>query len=236
VGQVARSIIQKLEGMVEREDWRRIEYKRKAITALLPYALRKERDGQPEMFDAFIRAVRASKDQYFMWYCIKQYASRIPRETSPRAIVLVSPHIHWRRLSAREELIQRWAAAASAVPYTEEVAQNVVNTLLQIASQEELVQHIPTDAWSWLSKHPSLPPICRGRDVGTHVHVVRAVWALKDIEALKSYFLLVWSEWSHFSSATLDEFCIPSIWPSPSSPNSSDRGSGHSSRPSCDTR
>jgi len=184
--------------MVEGNDWRPIEAKRKAITALLPYALQKERDGQPEMFDTFIHTVRASKDRDFTWYCIGQCASRIPHETSARAIVLVLPYIRWRRLTAREDLIQRWAAAASEVPCTEEVAQSVVDTLLQIASQEELIPHIPADAWSWLAKRPSLPPICRGRDVGTRGHVVRAVQALKDIETLKSYFLLVWSEWSHF--------------------------------------
>jgi len=186
--------------MVEGENWRPIEAKRKAITALLPYALRKERDGEPEMFDAFMRAVRASKDRDFTWRRIRQYASRIPHETSPRAIVLVFPHIRWRWLTTREDLIQRWAAAASAVPCTEEVAQSVVNTLLQIASQKELISHIPADAWLWLAKRPSLPPVCRGRDVGTRAHVVRAVRALKDIEALKSYFLLVWSEWNHFSA------------------------------------
>ena len=152
------------------------------------------------MFDTFTRAVRASKDRDFAWHCIRQYASRIPHETSPRAIVLVLPYIRWGRLTAREDLIRRWAAAASAVPCTEEVAQSVVDTLLQIASQEELIPHIPADAWLWLAKRPSLPPICRGRDVGTRGHVVRAVRALKDIEAIKSYFLLVWSEWSDFPS------------------------------------
>jgi len=233
--------------MVEGEDWRPIESKRKAITALLPYALRKERDGEPEMFDTFMRAVGASKDRDFMWYPITQYASGIPHETSPRAIVFVLPHIRWCCLTAREDLIQRWAAAAFSVSYTEEVAQSVVNTLLQIASQRELISHIPADAWSWLAKRPSLPPICRGRDVGTRAHVVRAVRALKDIEALKSYFVLVWSEWSHFSSIASEDKHIlrvaarhgprvSSVWPGPSLASSSDRRSGQSPRPSRDAR
>jgi len=187
--------------MVEGEDWHPLESKRKAITALLPYALQKERDGQNEMFDAFMRVIRASEDRDFMWRFVRQYITRMPRETSPRAIVLVLPHIRWDWPIAKEELIRQWAAAVVAVPYTEEIAQSVVNTLLQIASQEELISHIPADAWSWLAKRPLLPPICRGRDVGTRAHVVRAVRALKDIEALKSYFLLVWSEWNYLSSS-----------------------------------
>ena len=231
--------------MVEGKDWRPLEFKRKAITVLLPYALRKERDGQNEMFDAFIRAVRASKDRDFTWRCVRKYISRIPHETSPRGIVLVLPHIRWGWLTTRKDLIQRWAVAASEVPYTEEIAQSVVNTLLQIASQEELISHIPAGAWSWLAKRPFLPPICRGRDVGTDAHVVRAVRALKDIEVLKSYFLLVWSEWNHFSSNHLEDVTsaapIPLPYVSRSTPclslsNNPDGVSGHSSRPSRDTR
>jgi len=222
--------------MAEDEDWRSIGFKRKAITALLPYAVERERDGQPEMLGAFLQAARASKNWDFTWNTIRRYASRIPRETSPRAIVLVLPHIRWSWLTDREDLIQRWAVAASAVPCTEEVAQCVVNTLLQIASQRELLSHIPTDTWSWLTKRPSLPPICRGRDVGTRAHVVRAVRALKDIEVLKSYFLLIWSAWNHFSSNSSgstpshrppapSSFYIPGIRPNPSVSNSSDHES-----------
>jgi len=241
--------------MVEDKDWRPIKAKRKAITALLPYALQEERDGQPEMFDTFIQAVRASKDRDFTWHWIRQYASSIPHETSPRAILLILPCIRWGRLTAREDLIQRWAVAASEVRCTEEVAQSVVNTLLQIASQEELIPYIPADAWSWLAKRPSLPPICRGRDVGTRGHVVRAVRALKDIEALKSYFLLVWSEWNYFLSKTCEyetvitpaETYLPPIdmsCPPPEPvrppqmqfPSSSDRGSCHSPRYGHDIR
>ena len=53
-----------------------------------------------------------------------------------------------------------------------------------------------SNVWSWLTKCPPLPPICLGRTVGTCAHVIKAVRALKDIEVLKSYFFLVWSEWN----------------------------------------
>lgn len=193
------------------------------------------------MFDAFLQAARASKDRDFTWHHISQYTSGIPLESSPRAFVLVLPYISWSLVTDREILIQQWAAAAVEVPFTDEVALSVVDTLLQIASQSELLPHIPANAWSWLTKRPSLPPVCRGRDVGTRVHVVRAVRALKDIEVLKSYFLLVWSQWNHFSSRSSDDrpnhrlpppqpVFIPVGGPHRSRSNSSDRWSRHRPR------
>jgi hypothetical protein len=117
-------------------------------------------------------------------------------EASPRAIVLLLPYIRWDWPIDREDLIQRWATAASAITYTEGIAQSVVDTLLQIASEEELLPYIPVNVWSWLTKRPPLPSTCLGRNIGTCPHVLKAVRALKDIEVLKSYFLLVWSEWN----------------------------------------
>ena len=96
----------------------------------------------------------------------------------------------------------------SVAPHTEEVAQGVVDTLLQIALRPDLLQHVSPEAWSWLARRPSLPLICRERYHGTNYHVVEATRALKSIEVLKSYFLLVWSEWDSLFSAGLDEMCI----------------------------
>jgi len=142
-----------------------------------------------------------------MWRHVEQYAGRLIHEASPRAIALVLPHTprYWQ--IGTEESIQQWAAAASALTDSEEVAQDVVDTLLQIASHRELLSHIPTDTWSWLTKRPSLPPVCRGRSVGTRDHVVKAVRALDDIEVLKSYFILTWSEWDTLSDDGFDGIC-----------------------------
>jgi hypothetical protein len=182
--------------VVEGGDHNPLQSKRKAITTLLPYAIWQERDGRPELLDTFLRAVRASEEWAFTWHHIGEYGSALLHEATPHATVSLLPYISWDWLTNRENLIQRWAAAASAVPYTNEAAQNVVNTLLQIASKEELLPHIPVNVWLWLTKRPPLPPICSGRYLGTRAHVVKAVRALKDIEILKSYFLLVWSEWN----------------------------------------
>ena len=94
-----------------------------------------------------------------------------------------------------ETVVTGWVAAVSATLYTEEVGQSVVDALLQIVSIHSLRPHIPISIWTWLKKQPSLPPECFGQQKGIEGHVVCHVCALGDIEILKSYFLLVWSEW-----------------------------------------
>ena len=193
--------------MVEAEDYHSLQSKRKAISALLPYAVWRERDGQPEMLDVILHAARASRMFRFMWCHVDQFVSTLFSEASPRAIALVSPYIPWDRLTDRGDLVQWWAETAPAVPHTEEIARSVVDTLLHIASWDELVRHIPVNLWSWLTERPSLPPICLGRSVGTHRRVVEVVRALKDIEVLNSYLSVVWSEWDTLGSYGFGEMC-----------------------------
>ena len=188
-------LTQKLKIMADGEYCCSPQSKHKAMTALLPYAVWQEQNGQPEMLDMFLHIARASKERQFTWYHIGNIAIRLLSEASPHAVILTSPYLCWDLLKGRGDLVQLWAKAASAIPYTDEVGQSVVDVLLQIAAVDELVPHIPVDIWSWLTKQPTLPPVCLGRYVGTHACVVEAVWALKDVEILKSYFILVWSEW-----------------------------------------
>ena len=186
-------ITQKLKTMAESENHRPLQAKRKAISALLPYAVWRERDGRPDILDMILCAARASRMYMFTWAHVSQFAiTRLPKASS-RAIILASPQVSW--FSNRMNLIRSWAVAVSATPLTDEVAASVVDTLLQIASQDELGPYIPVKIWSWLTTMPSLPLVCRGRCFGTRACVVKAVRALKDIEILKSYLLLVWSEW-----------------------------------------
>jgi hypothetical protein len=151
------------------------------------------------MLYIFLDSVRSSREWEFTWHRLGKYASELLEEASPHAVVLVLPYIQWDLLKYREDWVRRWAWAVSAAPDNERAARSVVDTLLQIASKEELLPHIPVNVWSWLTRRPHLPAVCLGRNVGTCAHVVKAVRALGDIEILKSYFLLVWSEWNHFS-------------------------------------
>jgi len=179
--------------------------KNKALTTLFPYAIWRERDGQPEMLDAFLRAARASMMSGVVWDYVGNFTSTLLHEATPRAIVLVSPHIPWCWLTGGGDFVQLWVAATSAVQHAEEVAQGVVNTLLQIASEDELSPYITVNVWSWLTMRPSLPPVCSGRFRGSYPHVIKTVRELGDIEVLKSYLLLVWSEWDALRGGALNE-------------------------------
>ena len=205
--QVSSLIIEKLREMAEAEDPTELCTKFKAVITLLPYAILKERDGEPEMLDAFLRAARVPGVMGFVW----RYAEALTRTTlhnaTPRAIVLVSPLFPWYWLTVGDGSIQLWVAAATAVQYTEEVAQCVVDTLMQIASVEEVLRHITVDVWSWLTKRPSFPPNWSGHFYGSYPHIFKAIRELRDIEILKSYFLLVWSEWEALQNDAFDEMC-----------------------------
>ena len=196
VEQVATLVTEELKAMAEGGDHLPLLSKRKAISALLPYAVWEERSGQLEMLDMFLRAARASRKLYYMWHHIHQFSSTLLSKASPRAIVLTSPHIPWYLEPNGEDLVCQWAAAASAVPRTEETTQSVVDTLLQISPQAGLLSHITVDLWLWLTKRPSLPPVCQGRYLGTCTEIIRVARGLKNIEVLKSYLLLAWSEWA----------------------------------------
>jgi hypothetical protein len=196
-------IAQKLETMISDGAPGPIHSKHKAITALFPYAIWQEQDGQHRVLDVCLHAARASKKWNFLWYHIRELpVGRLLNGESPvstkQAFVLMSPHLPWyESMDGHEDWVQQWAAAASAVPYTDEIGQSVADTLLHIAYSTSLQPHIPIDMWSWLRKSPSLPLICAGRFLGCHPDVVRIVQGLGDIETLTAYLILVWSEWQY---------------------------------------
>ena len=97
------------------------------------------------MLDAFLHAARASVPVWFVWFRV---ARPLFYEATPRAMALVSPHISRFRFSPDGGLGQPWLAAASAVEYTEEVAQCMVDTLSGIASKEELLPLVTIGVWS----------------------------------------------------------------------------------------
>ena len=207
MGRVSSLIIAELRDIAEAEDPTKLRTKGKAVITLLPYAISRERDGEPEMLDAFLYAARALGVMRLM----ERYANALIRttlhEATPRAIVLVSPLFPWNWLAAGGGSIQLWVAAASAVQHTEEVAQCVVDTLMQIASVKEVSRHITIDVWSWLTKRPTFPPNWSGHFYGSRPHILKAVRELRDIEILTSYFVLVWSEWQPLQNDVFDEMC-----------------------------
>jgi hypothetical protein len=200
---VSSLITQKLEAMVEAGDPNLIISKRKAINTLFTYAIFLEQGGQQRMVDAILRTARTSNLEFqncgkFMWHHVVLYISRLFEKRSStslnRIIVLISPYAPWNGALNNRVAVARWAAASSAIPYTEEVGQSVVDALLQIAYIELLLPHIPDYMWGWLKRRPSLPPICHGLIVGLRAVTVGHIRRLGDIDILKSYFLLVWTD------------------------------------------
>ena len=191
-----------LETMIEATDPHAIARKRKAISTIIIFAISLERDGQQEMLDVAVRALRwAPRWEKVLWRKASQHTDKLFEESSPpsmnRVIALISPYQYWSSFGEGEKQADRWATAVLAVPYTEEVGRSVVDTTLQIASEDSLRPRIPIGVWALFKEQPSLPPTCPGRSSGTKPDVIRCVRGLGDFEILKSYFLLVWSEWEH---------------------------------------
>ena len=161
------------------------------------------------MIGAFLDVVRASR--------LRTLPIRTPitrpfdawsTDSLNRAITLESRQVLWYPVIFDNDMVARWAAAALMVPYTEDVGRNVVDGLLQIASLDPLQPHIPVDVWALLKKRPPLPPVCMGRSRGTMDCVVRRVRELGDAEILKSYLILIWSEWNIISSEGFTSMCV----------------------------
>lgn len=202
-------MLRKLEAIID--DPLQIRSKRKAITALFPYATLLERGGQPEMLEMFFHVARASGQWGFVWHRVRHHIPTLLGEESPaslkRAVILTFPHIPWGRFPNSQRFIQPWAAAASAIPYTLEIGQSVVDALLHIASQDSLRPHIPVGMWTWLNRQPPFPLVCWGRFRDTQRNVVQTVRGLGDTKILKSYMLLVWSERDRLGFVGLHEMC-----------------------------
>ena len=193
--------------MARAKDPDQIESKRKALIALFPYAVWRERGGEYRMFDAYFGIFAVPKAMELVGKSIVALLEEASHNSPNWVVTLVLPYEDWGYEIFMEDqnTVTRWASAALAVTGTEKLGPNVVDTLLRIASNDLLLPSIPVDVWAWLKKRPSLPPICRGRFLGTRGHVVRRVRELGDVELLESYFLLVWSEWDSVYDSGLRE-------------------------------
>ena len=186
-----------------------IRRSRKAIAAVFPYAVWQQRKGKCKMFDTFLSLITATGPRRYMWRHVEPFISTLLHEESDNSLklaaVLTSPLFPWQQFSHPKHSIKLWVAAASILPYTDEIGWRVVDALLCVAYQDTLRHHIPVDMWSWLNKRPSLPPVCPGRRWGSSRDIVRTLRRLGDAEILTSYLILVWSEWDGLDSEGLEE-------------------------------
>jgi hypothetical protein len=203
VDHVSNIIIGELATMAGAVKSKLIFSKRKAINTLFPYAIFLEQGGQQGMINAILRAARISDSKFsnigkFMWSHVVLYISRLFENRSPtslnRVIALVSPYVPWQDALNNPIAVSRWAAAALAIPYTDEVGENVVDALFQIASVDSLRPHIPIEIWGWLKRRPPLSPIYHGLQLAGHANAVAYVRRLGDMDVLVSYFYLAWTD------------------------------------------
>ena len=201
-------LAEELENMIPIEDQSQTWNEAKAVVALFPYAVWRERGGDNRLLDAWSAVVRDEWGRESMAQSIITLLGEEDFDFPNWIVTLVSPKAGWGHHLApmNTKAVARWATAALAVPYTEEVCYGVIDTMFQIADNYRLHPFIPVEIWAWLKKRPSLPPKCFGqRFMGTNGHIVRGVQNLGDIEILKSYFLVVWSEWTYVPEDGLSE-------------------------------
>jgi len=145
--EVSNLIIEELESMARVGDLDRIKPKPKAIIALFPYAVQRERAGDRKMADTFLGVARIPYIGAFMARPIATLLDEAGLNLPNRLVTLMSPYALW-GLESNANTVTRWALAVLAVPYTEEVGTSVVDTLLQIASLDPLRPYIPVDVWA----------------------------------------------------------------------------------------
>jgi len=90
--------------------------------------------------------------------------------------------------------MQLWMETASAVPYTDDVGGSVVVGLLNMASSDRLLSHIPLVAWNWLKKLPVLPPECGELLPEATESAVRGIHQFGGAKLTALYLHTIWSE------------------------------------------
>ena len=212
---------QKLESMVETNDPYSglIFPKRKAIWALLPHTVFLGQCLWGKMLTETIHTGDCSQTARLLNRYVTPFVTTLLDKPSSRlldrAVLLASPHIpslwwfwdnsrvsRWNAIAlnflrgAGEDAVSVDVVGKRAVSDVV-VSESVADMLLQIAWDETLRPQILDETWAWLKKPLALPVLSQGREDGTTRGIVRHIRGLGDIKILKSYFLLVWSEWDH---------------------------------------
>ena len=158
--------------MVETADSELIHSRRKPISALFPHAVLLARRGQRGMLDVLSHAARVSDSWPFMWHRIKPFIMTLFDMPNPPSLNwvlgLISPRVLWHDQPHGHSTVA-WQAPAPS--YTEEVDRSAVDEVLRVA--------FTTSGQLARNEEPA----------------VRQVRALGDAGVLRSYLLLLWSQW-----------------------------------------
>ena len=180
---VSFAITQKLESMAEDPDPVLINSKRKAISALFPYAVFLEQGGQRRMVDAISNAAKATRSRKFMWYRAKPFITAMFNKPNPPSLSwilgLVSPRVHWDDGVGGKGVIAKKAAATLETSQLDEDGWTVSSGLTRVG----FIDPLHPDLSHGLPWEPE-----------SREDLTDRVRALGDVEILKSYLFLVWSK------------------------------------------
>jgi len=202
--QLFTAIIQQYETIAPR-DLRIDISKREATIAFIPYAARREKGGEGKLLNtsphaAIFSPALLSRTGFSYYGSI--FGTVLPISLKYATLdAFRYGHHSLLRASDIGAMMQLWVAAASALPYTNDVGQRVVDTLLVMADERKLQPHIPAPAWDWLKKRPVFNSWCSGHEFGTTNDVAQMVRKLGDVELITSYLWIVWSEWSYITGS-----------------------------------
>jgi len=174
-----------------------------AISALLPYTILLEQGGRQQMLNEISHIAKTMRPQSFIWHPVMPFISTMFNKPNPPplnwVLGLISPNIPWCDWSHDKTGVTLQAATTSAALNPEEVHWSVADELLYVAFIDSTQQGMP-------GRLPARPK-------GTGGDITHKVQALGDFEILKSYLLLVWSEWYHIGGSSGDHAEIQaSIW------------------------
>jgi hypothetical protein len=193
VERVFNIITRKLKTIAENPDRKSLFSKRKAISALFPYAIHLEGVGWQEAADVIAHLFR---DSGIPWCQIKPYVKMwFMKSTSfplNQALIHMLPCADWHR--AHYKTVEKWTKVVLQVSFTEEVCRSAVAVMLQISLNDSLWPLIPINIWAWLKEQPALSPLFGRQPVKMDEGLIRYLHGLDDIEILKSYLLVLWSE------------------------------------------
>ena len=114
----------------------------------------------------------------------------------------------WFHTTDKRNFVRRWILAASQLEYTQKIGQCVVEVLLRMVCAYQWRPHIAWEAWRWLSGRPQLPPVCPARSLCCNdLGAISKVESLEDIEILKDYLVVVWSEWDWLAPWVCSYMC-----------------------------
>ena len=187
----------------------------KSVTSIFVYAVRKAEDGDPRLLNEVLLVARRFP-QHSGW--VRRHISPITGrmlsepgfEICKHAVVRALPCLEdaWFHTGDKTRFVKRWLSAAAHLKYTQEIGQSVVEVLLRMACVYQWRQHITPEAWEWLKRRPQLPPVCRARSLCcSDLGAISAMQTLKNIELLKAYLVVVWSEWDWVAPWVCSHMC-----------------------------